>query len=185
MRRESRGSLGNERLRSAQIQGVTIAEEMGRIRKVPDCSPAQGLSYEIHCMVAGQGVSWSAELEEDFPCSWQWHGDLLLLNEDCFQTKHWGKLGPELWETVAGTREIQGLAKRRWLSLYHTYTPTVCCWVNMAGQNMWIMVSGPSLGYHITLLSCLLWLLLTVAVSQNFFVLMTLTVLRSTTQESF
>ncbi|KAF3813058.1 hypothetical protein GH733_019001 [Mirounga leonina] len=30
MRRESRGSLGNERLRSAQIQGVTIAEEMGR-----------------------------------------------------------------------------------------------------------------------------------------------------------
>nr|XP_035927118.1 tRNA wybutosine-synthesizing protein 2 homolog [Halichoerus grypus] len=113
MRRESRGSLGNERLRSAQIQGVTIAEEMGRIQKVPDCSPAQGLPYEIHCMVAGQGGSWSAELEEDSPCSWQWHGDLLLLNEDCFQTKHWGKLGPELWETVAVTREIQGLAKRR------------------------------------------------------------------------
>nr|XP_025731513.1 tRNA wybutosine-synthesizing protein 2 homolog isoform X3 [Callorhinus ursinus]XP_025731599.1 tRNA wybutosine-synthesizing protein 2 homolog isoform X3 [Callorhinus ursinus] len=92
---------------------------------------------------------------------------------------------PELWETVAVTRGIQGLAKRRWISLYHTYTPAVCCWVNMAGQNMWIMVSGPSLGYHITLLSCLLWLLLTVAVLQNFFVLMTLTVLRSTAQESF
>ncbi|XP_027465450.1 tRNA wybutosine-synthesizing protein 2 homolog isoform X1 [Zalophus californianus] len=198
--RESRGSLGNERMRSAQIQVVTIAEEMGRIQKVPDCSPAQGLPYEIHCLVAGQGVSWSAELEEDFPCSWQWHGDLLLLNEDCFQTKHWGKLEPELWETVAVTRGIQGLAKRRWISLYHTYTPTVCCWVNMAGQNMWIMLLattmllsvsmnlttlGPSLGYHITLLSCLLWLLLTVAVSQNFFVLMTLTVLRSTAQESF
>ncbi|XP_027957327.1 uncharacterized protein LOC114207559 isoform X5 [Eumetopias jubatus] len=28
--RESRGSLGNERMRSAQIQVVTIAEEMGR-----------------------------------------------------------------------------------------------------------------------------------------------------------
>ncbi|XP_027465452.1 tRNA wybutosine-synthesizing protein 2 homolog isoform X3 [Zalophus californianus] len=111
--RESRGSLGNERMRSAQIQVVTIAEEMGRIQKVPDCSPAQGLPYEIHCLVAGQGVSWSAELEEDFPCSWQWHGDLLLLNEDCFQTKHWGKLEPELWETVAVTRGIQGLAKRR------------------------------------------------------------------------
>ncbi|CAD7682420.1 unnamed protein product [Nyctereutes procyonoides] len=119
-------------MRIAQIQGVTVAEEMGRIQKIPNCSPAPGLHYKIYCLVAGQGVRWSAELEEDFPCSWQWHGDLLLLNEDCFQTKHWGKTGqeeeaclklvfwgacsvsePELWEPVGVTRGIQGLAKRR------------------------------------------------------------------------
>nr|XP_025731342.1 uncharacterized protein LOC112827149 isoform X1 [Callorhinus ursinus] len=35
--RESRGSLGNERMRSAQIQVVTIAEEMGRTRTLGDC----------------------------------------------------------------------------------------------------------------------------------------------------
>ncbi|XP_045661104.1 tRNA wybutosine-synthesizing protein 2 homolog [Ursus americanus] len=107
-------------MRSAQIQGVAIAEEMGRIQKVPDCSPAQGLPYEINCLVAGQGVSWSAELEEDFPYSRQWHADFLLLNGDCFQTKHWGRLEPELWEIVAVTSGIQRLAKPRWISLCHT-----------------------------------------------------------------
>ncbi|KAB1253441.1 tRNA wybutosine-synthesizing protein 2-like protein [Camelus dromedarius] len=79
-------------------------------KEVQDCSPAQRLFYEICCLVADQGVRWSAELKEDFPCSWQWLADLLLLNEDCFQAKHWGKK-PELWETIAWAYGIQGLAK--------------------------------------------------------------------------
>ncbi|XP_027465457.1 uncharacterized protein LOC113931550 isoform X7 [Zalophus californianus] len=109
--RESRGSLGNERMRSAQIQVVTIAEEMGRTRTLGDC------------------------------CSDTWN---------------------------PGFSKTKLLATTMLLSV-----------------SMNLTTLGPSLGYHITLLSCLLWLLLTVAVSQNFFVLMTLTVLRSTAQESF
>ena len=60
-------------------------------KEVWDSSPVQRLPYEIFCLVADQGVGWLAELK-DFICSWQWHADLLLLIEDCFQTKHWGKL---------------------------------------------------------------------------------------------
>ncbi|XP_029785532.1 tRNA wybutosine-synthesizing protein 2 homolog, partial [Suricata suricatta] len=92
MRKESRGSLGNERTRSTQLQGGNIAKGKKRIQKVRDCLPAYGLPYDVHCLVASQGVRRSTELEEDFPCFGQWHSDLLLLNEDCFPTKHWGKL---------------------------------------------------------------------------------------------
>ncbi|XP_027957323.1 uncharacterized protein LOC114207559 isoform X2 [Eumetopias jubatus] len=118
--RESRGSLGNERMRSAQIQVVTIAEEMGRTRTLGDC------------------------------CSDTWNPGFSKTKVD--------------------------------ITVPHLHSNSV-----LLGEHGWTehVDNGPSLGYHITLLSCLLWLLLTVAVSQNFFVLMTLTVLRSTAQESF
>ena len=73
------------------IFSVFLSQNPVASKEVWDSSPVQRLPYEIFCLVADQGLGQSAELE-DFICSWQWHADLLLLIEDCFQTKHWGKL---------------------------------------------------------------------------------------------
>ena len=65
---------------SVNIFPVFLSQNPIPSKEVQDCSPAHKLPYEIYCLVACQEIRWSTELEEDFPCSWQLHTDLLLLN---------------------------------------------------------------------------------------------------------
>lgn len=94
-------------------------------KKAQGCSPARRLRLEVSRWLGGRGVAWSAELEADLPRSWQRHGDLVLLGEDCFRAKQWESLQPELWETVASALGAQRLAKRGRVSPDGTRTPTV------------------------------------------------------------
>lgn len=94
-------------------------------KKAQGCSPAQRLCLEVSRWVEARGVTWSAELEADLPRSWQRHGNLLLLSEDCFQGKQWKTLEPELWDIVASALGVQRLAKRGRVLPDGTRTPTV------------------------------------------------------------
>ena len=94
-------------------------------KKAQGCSPAQRLCLEVSRWVEARGVPWSAELEADLPRSWQRHGNLLLLSEDCFQAKQWENQEPELWEIVASALGVQRLAKRGRVSPDGTRTPAV------------------------------------------------------------
>nr|XP_012804862.1 tRNA wybutosine-synthesizing protein 2 homolog [Jaculus jaculus] len=81
-------------------------------RKARVCSPAGTLRGRVRRWAEGRGVAWSAQLEADLPRSWQRHGDLLLLSEDCFRAPQWKSLEPELWDTVASALGVRRLAKR-------------------------------------------------------------------------
>ncbi|KAM6214709.1 tRNA wybutosine-synthesizing protein 2 homolog [Rhynchocyon petersi] len=121
-------------------------------RKARVCSPAQRLGFEVRRWVEGRGVTWSSELEADLPRSWQRHGNLLLLNEDCFQAKQWKNLEPELWETVASALGVQRLARRGRVSPDGTRTPVVTL---LLGDHGWVEHVDNGIRYTFDVTRCM------------------------------
>ncbi|XP_045364381.1 tRNA wybutosine-synthesizing protein 2 homolog isoform X2 [Camelus bactrianus] len=121
-------------------------------RKARGFSPAQRLCLEVRRWVEGCGVTWSAELEADLPRSWQRHGDLLLLSEDCFQAKQWRNLEPELWETVALALGVQRLAKRGRVSPDGARTPAVSL---LLGDSVWVEHVDNGIRYKFDVTQCM------------------------------
>lgn len=121
-------------------------------RKARGCSPAQRLRLEVSRWVEGRGVTWSAELEADLPRSWQRHGNLLLLSENCFQAKQWKNLEPELWEIVAAALGVQRLAKRGRVSPDGTRTPAVTL---LLGDDGWVEHVDNGIRYKFDITQCM------------------------------
>ncbi|XP_017386244.1 tRNA wybutosine-synthesizing protein 2 homolog [Cebus imitator] len=121
-------------------------------KRAQGCSPAQKLCLEVSRWVEGRGVKWSAELEADLPRSWQRHGNLLLLSEDCFQAKHWENLGLELWETIASALGVQRLAKRGRVSPDGTRTPAVTL---LLGDHGWVEHVDNGIHYKFDVTQCM------------------------------
>ncbi|ELW49094.1 tRNA wybutosine-synthesizing protein 2 homolog [Tupaia chinensis] len=121
-------------------------------KKAQGCSPAQKLRLEVSRWVENRGVTWSAELETDLPRSWQRHGNLLLLSEDCFQAKQWKTLEPELWETVASALGVQRLAKRGRVSPDGTRSPVVTL---LLGDHGWVQHVDNGIRYEFDVTKCM------------------------------
>nr|XP_020021977.1 tRNA wybutosine-synthesizing protein 2 homolog [Castor canadensis] len=121
-------------------------------KKALVCSPAQRLCFEVRSWIEGRGVTWSAELEADLPRSWQRHGDLLLLSEDCFQAKQWKSLEPELWETVASVLGVQRLAKRGRVLPDGIRTPAVTV---LLGDHGWVEHVDNGIRYKFDVTQCM------------------------------
>ncbi|XP_007941601.1 tRNA wybutosine-synthesizing protein 2 homolog [Orycteropus afer afer] len=121
-------------------------------KKAQCCSPAQRLCLEVSRWLEGRGVQWSAELEADLPRSWQRHGNLLLLSEDCFQAKQWKNLEPELWEIVASALGAQRLARRGRVSPDGTRTPAVTL---LLGAHGWVEHVDNGIRYRFDVTRCM------------------------------
>nr|XP_044599689.1 tRNA wybutosine-synthesizing protein 2 homolog [Equus asinus] len=121
-------------------------------KKAQGCSPAQRLCLEVSRWVEGRGVTWSAELEDDLPRSWQRHGNLLLLSEDCFQAKLWKNLEPELWKMVASALGVQRLAKRGRVSPDGARTPAVTL---LLGDHGWVEHVDNGILYKFDVTQCM------------------------------
>ncbi|XP_054564661.1 tRNA wybutosine-synthesizing protein 2 homolog [Eptesicus fuscus] len=121
-------------------------------RKARACSPAQRLRLEVSRWVEARGVTWSAELEADLPRTWQRHGNLLLLSENCFQAEQWENLEPELWEIVASALGVQRLAKRGRVSPDGTRTPAVTL---LLGDDGWVEHVDNGIRYKFDITQCM------------------------------
>lgn len=121
-------------------------------KKARICSPPQRLCLEVRRWVEDRGVTWSTELEADLPRSWQRHGDLMLLSEDCFQATQWKRLEPELWETVASALGVQRLAKRGRVLPDGTRTPTVTL---LLGDHGWVEHVDNGIRYKFDVTQCM------------------------------
>ncbi|XP_012892205.1 PREDICTED: tRNA wybutosine-synthesizing protein 2 homolog [Dipodomys ordii] len=121
-------------------------------KKAWGCSPAQRLCRELRCWAERRGMTWSAELEADLPRSWQRHGDLLLLNGDCFRAKPWESLEPELWEVVASALGVQRLAKRGRVLPDGTRTPAVTL---LLGDHGWVEHVDNGIRYKFDVTKCM------------------------------
>ncbi|XP_023607719.1 tRNA wybutosine-synthesizing protein 2 homolog [Myotis lucifugus] len=121
-------------------------------RKAQGCSPAQRLCLEVSRWAEGRGVTWSAELEADLPRSWQRHGNLLLLSENCFQAKQWKHLEPELWGVVASALGVQRLARRGRVSPDGTRTPAVTL---LLGDDGWVEHVDNGIRYTFDMTQCM------------------------------
>ncbi|XP_051700762.1 tRNA wybutosine-synthesizing protein 2 homolog isoform X1 [Oryctolagus cuniculus] len=121
-------------------------------KKTRSRAPAQRLCLQVRRWVEARGVAWSAELEADLPRSWQRHGDLLLLSEECFQAKQWGNLEPELWDTVASALGVQRLAKRGRVLPDGTRTPAVTL---LLGDHGWVEHVDNGIRYKFDVTRCM------------------------------
>ncbi|XP_045437465.1 tRNA wybutosine-synthesizing protein 2 homolog [Pipistrellus kuhlii] len=121
-------------------------------RKAQGGSPARRLCLEVSRWVEARGVTWSSELEADLPRSWQRHGDLLLLSENCFQAKQWRDLEPELWEIVASALGAQRLARRGRVSPGGTRTPAVTL---LLGGDGWVEHVDNGIRYTFDITRCM------------------------------
>ncbi|KAJ8398006.1 hypothetical protein AAFF_G00433530 [Aldrovandia affinis] len=76
-------------------------------------------------LLASHGERWSEELREDVPCSWQRHGDLVLLWDGCFSQRVWKSMGMELWQAVVRGLGVKRLARVGRVSSDGFRTPVV------------------------------------------------------------
>ncbi|XP_006879525.1 PREDICTED: tRNA wybutosine-synthesizing protein 2 homolog [Elephantulus edwardii] len=121
-------------------------------RKAQGCPPARRLCLEVRRWAEARGVTWSQELEADLPRSWQRHGNLLLLSEDCFQAEQWKQLEPELWETVASALGVQRLARRGRVSPNGARTPAVAL---LLGDHGWVEHVDNGIRYKFDVTRCM------------------------------
>ncbi|XP_044283188.1 tRNA wybutosine-synthesizing protein 2 homolog [Varanus komodoensis] len=115
--------------------------------------PHQKLWNEVQNLMKIHGIPWSEELERDLPCSWQRHGDLILLSEDSFRATLWGKLGQELWKVVASALGARRLAKRGRVQSDLFRSPTVTL---LLGQDGWVEHVDNGIRYMFDVTQCML-----------------------------
>ncbi|CAH7113892.1 tRNA wybutosine-synthesizing protein 2 homolog [Phodopus roborovskii] len=121
-------------------------------KKARVCSPAQRLCRELRRWAEDRGVAWSADLEAGVPRSWQRHGDLMLLGEDCFPAEPWRSLEPELWDAVASALGVRRLAKRGRVLPDGTRTPSVTL---LLGDHGWVEHTDNGIRYTFDVTQCM------------------------------
>nr|XP_020657785.1 tRNA wybutosine-synthesizing protein 2 homolog [Pogona vitticeps]XP_020657786.1 tRNA wybutosine-synthesizing protein 2 homolog [Pogona vitticeps] len=116
-------------------------------------SPIQKLRDGLQYLLLRQGAAWSEELERDLPHSWERHGDLVLLSEDCFKAALWEELGPNLWKVVAGALGAQRLAKHGRVQSDLFRSPTVTL---LLGEDGWVEHMDNGIRYVFDVTQCML-----------------------------
>ncbi|XP_070615962.1 tRNA wybutosine-synthesizing protein 2 homolog [Erythrolamprus reginae] len=116
-------------------------------------SPVQKLQSRLQYLLSIHGAAWSEELEKDLPRSWQRHGDLVLLSEDCFRAEQWRELGQELWQVVAEALGARRLAKRGRVQPDLFRSPAVTL---LLGEDGWVEQVDNGIRYSFDVAQCML-----------------------------
>ncbi|ETE61192.1 tRNA wybutosine-synthesizing protein 2-like protein, partial [Ophiophagus hannah] len=116
-------------------------------------SPVQKLHRELQHLMSMRGAAWSEDLAKDLPRSWQRHGDLVLLSEDCFRAKQWRELGQGLWQVVADALGSRRLAKRGRVQPDWFRSPAVTL---LLGEDGWVEQVDNGIRYSFDVTQCML-----------------------------
>uniref|UniRef100_A0A672JDP1 tRNA wybutosine-synthesizing protein 2 homolog n=2 Tax=Salarias fasciatus TaxID=181472 RepID=A0A672JDP1_SALFA len=98
------------------------------------------------------GEVWVEELRRDLPRSFQRHGDLILLGENCFSSPLWRNMGDQLWAAVAGGLGAKRLAKMSRISRDGFRSPVVTM---LLGENSWVEHVDNGIRYQFDVTKCM------------------------------
>ncbi|XP_053554946.1 tRNA wybutosine-synthesizing protein 2 homolog [Bombina bombina] len=115
-------------------------------------SPAQKLRGDLIELLEYHDISWKRDLERDLPHSWQRHGDMIVLSEDCFCDPLWNELGHELWTAVASSLSARRLAKQGRVCGDGKRSPTVAL---LVGDNGWVEHVDNGIRYTFDVTKCM------------------------------
>ncbi|XP_044124338.1 tRNA wybutosine-synthesizing protein 2 homolog [Bufo gargarizans] len=115
-------------------------------------SPAQKLRMDLYNLLESYGIMWTRNLDRDLPHSWQGHGDLAVLSEDCFCDTIWKQLGDELWNSVACSLGVKRLAKQGRVLNDGVRSPNVTL---LLGDNSWVEHVDNGIHYTFDLTKCM------------------------------
>ncbi|XP_075691726.1 tRNA wybutosine-synthesizing protein 2 homolog isoform X2 [Rhinoderma darwinii] len=124
-----------------------VLSKRGRVQ-----SPAQKLRMDLYNLLESYGVIWTRSLERDLPHSWQQHGDMVVLSEDCFCNPIWKQLGDELWSSVACSLRVNRLAKQGRVLNDGVRSPNVTV---LLGNNGWVEHVDNGIRYTFDLTKCM------------------------------
>ncbi|KAG5263573.1 hypothetical protein AALO_G00266270 [Alosa alosa] len=102
---------------------VQIQAQPSKKEKAKCCS--EKLVEALQDQLSSHGVRWNEDLKSDLPQSWQRHGDLVVIGENCFTLPAWKNIGIELWSTVAHGLGAKRLAQIKQISKDCFRTPLV------------------------------------------------------------
>ncbi|KAF7228430.1 tRNA wybutosine-synthesizing protein 2 homolog [Nothobranchius furzeri] len=96
-------------------------------------------------LMESQGERWTEELKKDLPCSFQRHGDLILLGDNCFTHPLWKRLDDRLWRAVAKALGVERLAKKSRISQDGFRSPVV---MMLLGESSWVKHVDNGISYE-------------------------------------
>ncbi|XP_061691003.1 tRNA wybutosine-synthesizing protein 2 homolog [Syngnathoides biaculeatus] len=103
-------------------------------------------------LVEAYGESWTKELKEDLPRSFQRHGDLVLLGHKCFSLPLWKKMDQRLWRAVAKGLGAKRLAKMSRISGDGFRSPRVTV---LLGDRTWVKHVDNGITYEFDVTKCM------------------------------
>ncbi|CAN9515143.1 unnamed protein product [Ophioblennius macclurei] len=99
-----------------------------------------------------RGEVWAEELRREIPRSFQRHGDLVLLGENCFSSPLWKNMGDQLWTAVAKGLGAKRLAKMSRISRDEFRSPVVTM---LLGDNSWVEHVDNGIRYEFDVTKCM------------------------------
>ncbi|XP_057706419.1 tRNA wybutosine-synthesizing protein 2 homolog isoform X1 [Corythoichthys intestinalis] len=103
-------------------------------------------------LLQSHGEIWTKELREDLPRSFQWHGDLVLLGQNCFSLPQWKKIDQKLWHAVAKGLGAKRLARMSRISSNGFRAPQVTI---LLGEYSWVKHVDNGITYEFDVTKCM------------------------------
>ncbi|XP_022070307.2 tRNA wybutosine-synthesizing protein 2 homolog [Acanthochromis polyacanthus] len=103
-------------------------------------------------LLESHGEKWTEELKGDLPHSFQRHGDLVLLGDNCFALPVWKKMDNQLWTAVARGLEAKRLAKMSHISRDGFRSPEVTM---LLGEHSWVKHVDNGISYEFDVMKCM------------------------------
>lgn len=110
------------------------------------------LERTIQDLLESWGERWTEELKRDLPRSFQRHGDLILLGDNCFTLPLWSKIGDQLWSAVTKELGAKRLAKMSRISRDGFRSPVVTM---LLGDNSWVKHVDNGISYEFDVTKCM------------------------------
>ncbi|CAJ1058878.1 tRNA wybutosine-synthesizing protein 2 homolog isoform X1 [Xyrichtys novacula] len=95
---------------------------------------------------------WSEKLREDLPRSFQRHGDLVLLGDNCFNLPVWKKIDHQLWTATAKGLGAKRLARMSRISRDGFRSPVVTM---LLGEHSWVKHVDNGIRYEFDVTKCM------------------------------
>ncbi|XP_069027959.1 tRNA wybutosine-synthesizing protein 2 homolog isoform X1 [Embiotoca jacksoni] len=103
-------------------------------------------------MLESCGERWTEEQRGDLPHSFQRHGDLVLLGDNCFTLPLWKKMDNQLWCAVARGLGAKRLAKMSRISRDGFRSPEVTM---LLGEHSWVQHVDNGIRYEFDVTRCM------------------------------
>ncbi|XP_059202480.1 tRNA wybutosine-synthesizing protein 2 homolog isoform X2 [Centropristis striata] len=103
-------------------------------------------------LLESRGERWTEELKGDLPSSFQRHGDLILLGDNCFSLPLWKKMDQQLWRAVAEGLGAKRLAKMSRISRDGFRSPVVTM---LLGEHSWVEHVDNRIRYEFDVTKCM------------------------------
>ncbi|KAM6923427.1 tRNA wybutosine-synthesizing protein 2 homolog [Xenentodon cancila] len=110
------------------------------------------LEKMVQELLEARGESWEEELRRDLPRSFQRHGDLVLLPDNCFTLPLWKTMDGQLWCSVARGLGAKRLAKMSRISRDGFRSPVVKM---LLGEHSWVIHVDNGISYEFDVTKCM------------------------------